>query len=62
VIKEPQVIVHETDQPDFLGDLFDADVLSGEDMAEIDLTPLEADAATVADRDGAIVEGIFQVG
>jgi len=28
-----QVVVHEADQPDLLGDFLDADILSGGDMA-----------------------------
>ncbi len=61
MIKEPQIVVHEADQPDFLGDLFDADVLSGEHLAEVDLTLSDADAATCGNGDGAIMEGVFQV-
>jgi hypothetical protein len=44
VIKEPQVVVHKADQPDLFRDLLDADILSGEDLTEIDLTPPDADA------------------
>ena len=33
VIKEPQVVVHKTHQPDLLRDFLDADILSGEDLA-----------------------------
>jgi len=32
MIKEPQVAVHKTNQPDFLRDFLDADILSGEDL------------------------------
>ena len=61
MIKEPQVVVHKADQPDLLRDFLDADILSGEDLAQIDLTPLEADASARCDGDGAIVEGVFQI-
>jgi hypothetical protein len=37
VIEEAEVVVHEADEPDFVSDLLDADVLTGEDLAEIDL-------------------------
>jgi hypothetical protein len=43
-------------------DLFDADGLAGEDLAEIDLPAVEADAATAGDGDGLVVEGIVEVG
>ena len=62
VIEEAQVVVHEAHQPDLLGDLLDADVLSGEHLTEIDLATPDADAAAGRDGDGAIVEGILQLG
>lgn len=58
MIEEAQVVVHEADQPDLVGDLFDADVLTGEHLAEVDLVPAEADTAAAGDGDGAIVEGV----
>ena len=48
-------------QPDLLAKLFHADLLSGEHPAEIDLATTDADAAAVADRQGAVMEGIFQL-
>jgi hypothetical protein len=45
-VEEPQVVVHEADQSDLLGDLADADGLTGEDLAEGDRPAhLGADAA-----------------
>jgi hypothetical protein len=41
--------VHKADQPDFIADLLDADVLAGEQGAEIDLSASEADTATLCD-------------
>ena len=41
-------------------DLFDADVLTGEDGAEIDLARAEADAAAARDGDGAVVERVLE--
>ena len=32
MIKEPQVVVHEADQPDSIADLFDTDVLTGKNI------------------------------
>ena len=45
-----------------LVNLFDADLLAGEDLAEIDLLPVEADAAAAGDDDGLVVEGIVELG
>ena len=44
-----------------LGDLRDADVLSREDMAEIDLAPLEADPAAAGDGNRVVVKGVGEV-
>src|ERR1700752_2662542 len=35
-IEVPQIIIHKADQPDVVVDFFDADGLSGKDLAEID--------------------------
>jgi hypothetical protein len=45
-VEIPQIIVHKGDKPDLFAHLFDSDVLTGEHDAEIDLLPVEADAAT----------------
>jgi hypothetical protein len=34
VIEEPQVVVHEADQPDLLSDFTEADILTGEGRAD----------------------------
>ena len=60
-IEEAQIVLHKADEPHLLGDLLDADVLAGEDGAEIDFATTDADAAAVADGDGSIVEGVFEV-
>jgi hypothetical protein len=44
VVEIPQVVLHEGDQPDVLAHLRDPDVLAGEDLTEIDLAPVEAEA------------------
>ena len=61
MIKEPQVVVHKGYQPDLLCDFLDADILSGEDLTEIYLTPPDADAPALRDGDGAVVQGIFKL-
>jgi hypothetical protein len=60
VVKEPEVVVHEADQPDFFVDLFDSNVLTGEDGREVDLARGEADPPTHGDGHGAIVERILE--
>ena len=37
MVEEPQVVMHEADEPDAVADLFDADGLTGERLAETDL-------------------------
>jgi hypothetical protein len=61
VIEEAQVVFHKADQPDFIANLLDADVLAGEDGAEIDLAAADADAATLGNGDGAIVERVLKL-
>jgi hypothetical protein len=38
MIEEAQVVLHKADEPDFIADLFNPDVLASEDDAEIDLS------------------------
>jgi hypothetical protein len=38
MIEESQVVMHEGDQPNFIGDLLDADVLPREDLTEVYLS------------------------
>ena len=47
MIEEAQVVFHKTDEPDFIADLFDADVLAGEDGTEVDLSAADADGAAL---------------
>ena len=53
--------MHEGHEPDALVDLLDADVLPGENGAEVDLAPTEADATSVGDGDGAIVQRVSEL-
>jgi len=47
VIEEAQIVLHKADEPHLLADLLDADVLSGEHGAEVDLAFSDADTPTV---------------
>ena len=62
VIKKPQIVMHEADQPDFVSDFFDANILTSKNLAQVDLTPSDANPATGGDGDGAIVKRVLQVG
>jgi hypothetical protein len=44
-----EIIIHKADQPNPLVGLFDPDGLAGEDLAEIDFLPIEADASASGD-------------
>jgi hypothetical protein len=53
--------MHKGDEPNTLVDLLDADVLPGEDRAEVNLALAKADAATMGDRDGAVVQRVSEL-
>ena len=53
--------MHKADQPDFIADLLDTDILTGEDSAEIDLSAPEADAATLGDGNDSVVERVVKL-
>ena len=55
-----QIIVHEAGRPDMVLGLFDADGLTGEDEAEVDLFAIVADAAAGGDGDGLVVKRIVE--
>lgn len=61
MIEVSEIVVHDADEPDALAHLFDADSLAGEDVAQVDLAPVVADAATVGDGGCPIVERIVEV-
>ncbi len=61
MVKEAQIILHEADKPDLVVDLLDADSLAGEDRAEVNFLPSEADAAALGSCDGPVVEGVLEV-
>lgn len=62
VVEEAEIVVHEADQPDAVGDLLHSDALASEDLADIDLELSDADAAAGGDRHGAVVEWIVEFG
>jgi hypothetical protein len=45
VIEEANIVVHESHQPDFFADLPNADILTGEHRAQVDLAALMRSAA-----------------
>jgi hypothetical protein len=61
VVEVAEIIVHEADEPNVLAHLFDADALTGEDDAEIDFLPIEADAPACGHGDGLVVERVIEV-
>jgi len=60
VVEEPQVAIHEADHPDRVADPFDAHILTGKYAAEVDLVPVQADAAASDHRDGSVVERVVK--
>jgi hypothetical protein len=56
-----QIIIHKTYQPGAFFNLFEADGLAGEDGAEINLFPVQADASTEGDLDGVVVKRIGEI-
>jgi hypothetical protein len=61
VVEVAQVVVHEADEPDVVIDLFDSDIVTREDTAEVDFAAVEADAAALSDCQSAIVERVRQL-
>ena len=54
--------MHEADEPQAVFDLANSDLLACEDLAEVDLAALEADAPACGDGDLLVVEGIVELG
>ena len=54
-------MIHEAYEPDVIVGLFDADGLSGKDLAEVDLLPVEADASACCDGDSPVMERVFDI-
>ena len=62
MVEVTEIIIHKADQPELVAHLFGADALAGQDDAEIDLLPIEADAAACGHGDGPVVERIIESG
>ena len=60
IVEVAQVVVLEGHEPDALLDLPDADLLAGEDLAQIHLPPLVADLSAGGHGGRPIVEGIVE--
>ena len=56
-----EIIIHEGDDPNVVAHLFDADTLAGEDGAEIDFLPVEADAPACGHGGGPVVERVIEL-
>src|ERR1700756_1045354 len=56
-----QIVIHKADEPDAVVDFFDADGLTSQADAEIDLHAVKAQAAAVGDHDGLVVKGVVGI-
>jgi hypothetical protein len=54
-------MVHQADEPNPIVGRFDSDGLPGEDLAEIDFPPIEADATAGCDRGGHVKEQVIDL-
>src|SRR5580765_5325835 len=61
VVEVAQVVVHERDEPDALAHLFDAHLLSGKDLAHVDLPTLPANPPARCNDGGPIVKGVLEL-
>ena len=61
-IEVPEILTHKVHQPDVVVHFFDADGLSGKDLAEVDFFLAQTDATTARDHDGLVVERIVEAG
>jgi hypothetical protein len=60
LIEEPQIVFHKADQPDFVADLADPDLLTCEHLAQVDLAFADADAPTGGDHDGSVMQRVLE--
>ena len=61
MVEVPEIVVHEGNEPNFFAHLFNSHLLTGEDGAEIDFLPIEADAPACCHGDSLIVERIIEL-
>jgi len=57
-----EVIIHETDEPNALVDLLDAQRLTGKNDGDVDFLSMRTDASAARDKDVAIMEGVGHFG
>ena len=60
MIEVAEIVLHKADEPYVVGDLQDADILAGEDGAEVDLLPVAADASAARHCDRPVMEWIAE--
>jgi Phage integrase family len=56
IVKVSKIIIHKADEPNPIVGLFDSDGLAGEDLAEVDFLPVEADSAAGSDGETLLIE------
>ena len=61
MIEVAEIVLHKADEPYFIGNLRDADVLAGEDIAVVDLLPVEADAPAANPMMASLAFGVAVV-
>ena len=61
MVEEPQVVMHEGDEPDAIADFLDPDSLTRQGFTEADLFTIDAESSALSDRDGFVVEGILEL-
>ena len=61
VVEEPQVVALEADEQDTLADLFDANGLADERLAEADLFAIDAEPTEASDGDRLVAEGLVKL-
>jgi hypothetical protein len=62
IVEVSQIVLHEGGEPNALVDLFDAEFLTGQDLAKVDFPPVEADSPARRDGDDLVVEGVVELG
>ena len=60
MIDVAKIVRHEADEPGFIANLFHADLLAGEDSAEVDFPAFVTDPAATGDRGGEVMDRILE--
>ena len=61
VIEVTEIILHEADEPDLVGNLFDAHLLAGKRSAQVNLLPVVTDSAVLGHDNGSIMKRIVEL-